>query len=107
MSELTEEDKAELAQHLFASEASRVMAAVLARCIRFTERCDEQMTARMQRKNRQVGVNVDRVSPSTCSISRTSSRRGATGGRAVIEVLVEGGAGTSGAWEDKSPTRMI
>lgn len=54
MPELSKEDEVELADHMFASEASRVMAAVLARCIRFTERCDEQMTARMQRKNRQV-----------------------------------------------------
>lgn len=55
MPELSWEDEQELREHLFASEASRIMAAVLARCIRYTERCDEQMTARMQRKNRQVG----------------------------------------------------
>lgn len=54
MEDLSVEDEQELAGHLFVSEASRVMAAVLARCIRYTERCDEQMTARMQRKNRQV-----------------------------------------------------
>ena len=54
MAELSRDDEDELASHLFSSEASRVMAAVLARCIRYTERCDEQMTARMQRKNRQV-----------------------------------------------------
>ena len=36
------------------SEAGRVTANVLARCVRYTEKCDEQMTARMQRKNRQV-----------------------------------------------------
>lgn len=58
MPELSIEDEEELAEHLFSSEASRVMAAVLARCIRYTERCDEQMTARMQRKNRQVGVHI-------------------------------------------------
>lgn len=54
MAELSRDDEDELSSHLFSSEASRVMAAVLARCIRYTERCDEQMTARMQRKNRQV-----------------------------------------------------
>lgn len=58
MPELSREDEYELADHLFASEASRVMATVLARCIRFTERCDEQMTARMQRKNRQVTLTM-------------------------------------------------
>lgn len=58
MPDLCEEDRGELSSHRFCSEASRVMANVLARCIRYTEKCDEQMTARMQRKNRQVnGMN--------------------------------------------------
>lgn len=55
MPDLSEEDEEELASHRFASEASRITANVLARAIRYTEKCDEQMTARMQRKNRQVG----------------------------------------------------
>lgn len=54
MPDLTREDEAELASHRFSSEAGRVTANVLARCVRYTEKCDEQMTARMQRKNRQV-----------------------------------------------------
>ena len=54
MPDLTREDEAELASHRFYSEAGRVTANVLARCVRYTEKCDEQMTARMQRKNRQV-----------------------------------------------------
>lgn len=54
MPDLTQEDEAELASHRFSSEAGRVTANVLARCVRYTEKCDEQMTARMQRKNRQV-----------------------------------------------------
>ena len=58
MTDLSEEDEDELTGHVFADEASRVMATVLARCIRYTERCDEQMTARMQRKNRQASAAV-------------------------------------------------
>ncbi|CAN0303912.1 unnamed protein product [Ectocarpus sp. 12 AP-2014] len=60
MPDLCEEDRGELSSHRFCSEASRVMANVLARCIRYTEKCDEQMTARMQRKNRQVMQRISR-----------------------------------------------